>query len=107
MLCGDLAKLVGLCDVLYNFRVKYLCPVPLPKSDCFNGCHALFILFVFIYAQHISTSDDDPAFNSNTTNIASEAVLLLLLNNHLLQQFEDYVIELRCAKEGDQKKKTI
>jgi hypothetical protein len=36
----------------------------------------------------------------------SDCVLILLLllpNNDLLQQFEDYVIELRCEKEGEKK----
>jgi hypothetical protein len=40
--------------------------------------------------------------------LASFCLLLLLLlsNNDLLQQFEDYVIELRCEK-GRRKKKEI
>ena len=34
-------------------------------------------------------------------------LLLLLPNNDLLQQFEDYVIELRCEKGRRKEKKTI
>lgn len=72
MFCGDIAKLIAFCDVLYNFRVKYLCSVRLRKSDLFMD--ALFMLFIFIYVQHISTSDDDHAFSSNTTDVVSETV---------------------------------
>ena len=34
-------------------------------------------------------------------------LLLLLPNNDLHQQFEDYVIELRCEKKEEEKKKKV
>ena len=45
--------------------------------------------------------------SQDSDSLQCQWYLLLLPNNDLLQQFEDYVIELRCEKGRKKKKNTI